>query len=89
MDKEEQIWQQRCCIQWLKSGDRKTRIFHGSTTQRKRKNFIKGLRDEQGVWQENKEVFSALLTEFYSNLLTSSNSHDLDRILDGVQNRGH
>ena len=27
----------------------------------------------------------ALLTEFYSNLFTSSNPHDLDRILDGVQ----
>lgn len=37
------------------------------------------------MWQEDEEVFSALLTEFYSNLFTSSNPHDLDCILDGVQ----
>lgn len=85
LHKEEQMWQQRSCIQRLKSGDQNTRFFHGSTTERKRKNFIKGLRDEQGVWQEDEEVFSALLTEFYSNLFTSSNPHDLDCILDGVQ----
>ena len=85
LDKEEHMWQQRSCIQWLKSGDWNTRFFHGSATQRKRKNFIKGLRDEQGVWQEDEEVFSALLTEFYSNLFTSFNPHDLDRILGNVQ----
>ena len=85
LDKEEEMWQQRSCIQWLKSGNQNTRFFHGSTTGRKRKNFINGLHDEQGVWQEDEEVFSALLTEFYSNLFTSSNPHDLDCILDGVQ----
>ena len=37
------------------------------------------------MWQEDEEVFSALLTEFYSNLFMSSNPHDLDHILDGVQ----
>ena len=85
VDKEEQMWQQRSCIQWLKSGDQNTRFFHGSATKRKRRNFIKGLRDDQGVWEEDEEVFSALLTEFYSNLFTSSNPHDLDCILEGVQ----
>ena len=85
LDKEKQMWQQRSCIQWLKSGDQNTRFFHGSATKRKRRNFIKGLRDDQGVWEEDEEVFSALLTEFYSNLFTSSNPHDLDCILEGVQ----
>ena len=35
-DKEEKMWQQRSCIQWLKNGDQNTHFFHGSTTQRKR-----------------------------------------------------
>ena len=48
-DKEEKMWQKRSRIQWLKNGDRNTRFFHGSATQRKRQNFIKGLRDEQRV----------------------------------------
>ena len=49
------MWQQRSRIQWLKNGDQNTHFFHGSTTQRKRYNFIKGLRDEQRVIDEMRE----------------------------------
>ena len=42
------------------------------------------MRDGNGVWQEDEEVFSALLNDFYTNLFTSSNPQDLDRVLDGV-----
>lgn len=33
-----------------------SKFFHGSITQRKRRNFIKGLWDGNGMWQEDKEV---------------------------------
>ena len=42
------------------------------------------MRDGNGVWQEDEEVFSTLLNDFYTNLFTSSNPQDLDRMLDGV-----
>ena len=84
-DKEEKMWHQRSHIQWLKDGDQNTYFFHGSATQRKRQNFIKGLRDAQGVMQEDEGAVSALLIEYYSKLFTSSNLHDLDCRLDGVQ----
>ena len=83
-DKEEKMWQQRSRVQWLKNGDQNTKFFPGTATQRKRKNFIKGLRDGNGVWQEDEEVFSTLLNDFYTNLFTSSNPQELDRVLDGV-----
>ena len=83
-DIEEKMWQQRSRVQWLKNGDQNTKFFHGTTTQRKRKNFIKGLCDGNGVWQEDEEVFSALLNDFYTNLFTSSNPQELNRVLDGV-----
>ena len=47
--------------------------------------FIKGQHDGNRVWQKEEEVFSALLNDFYSQLFNSSNPHDLDHILDGVQ----
>lgn len=75
-DKEEMMWQQRSQIQWLKSGDQNTKFFHGLVTQRKRRNFIKGLRDANGVWQEDEEVFSTLLNDFYTQLFTSSSPQD-------------
>lgn len=49
-DKEEKMWQQRSHIHWLKNGDHNTKFFHGIATQRKCRNFSKGLRDENRVW---------------------------------------
>ena len=68
-DKEEKMWQQRSQIQWLKNGDQNTRFFHGSTTWRKRYNFIKGLRDEQRVMQEDEGAILALLLSTTLNFL--------------------
>ena len=48
-DKEEKMWRQRSRIQSLKGGDQNTKNFHGSVTHRKRRNFIKGLRDGNGL----------------------------------------
>ena len=84
-DKEEQMWHQRSRVQWIKSGDRNTKFFHGTTTQRKRRNFIKGLRDNSGVWQTKEGVISQVLVDFYAGLFTTSNTHYLESILEGVQ----
>ena len=78
------MWQQRSHIQWLKNEDQNTKFFHGTTTQRKHRNFLKGLRDENGVWQEDEEVFSEVLNRFYAELFTSSQPHDFDQILEGI-----
>lgn len=59
-------------------------MFHGTATQRKRKNFIKGLKDDEGVWHEEEDKVSSLLIEYYSKLFSTSHPHDFDHILDGV-----
>lgn len=38
-----------------------------------------------GFGRGDEEVFSGLLTEYYSQLFTSSNPQHLDRVLEGVQ----
>ena len=85
LDREEQIWHQRAHVKWVQCGDKNTKYFHGSATHRKRKNFIKGLMDDRGVWHKEEEAVSALLIGYYENLFTSSNLHNLDSVLDGVQ----
>ena len=42
-----------CIPDGTQSGDQNTKFFHRSATQRKRNNFIKGLRDVNGVWKED------------------------------------
>ena len=83
--KEEQMWHQRSQVQWIKSGDKNTRFFHGTATNRKRQNFIKGLRDADGNWQSEEAAFTKVLIDFYAELFTTSNPQNLERVLEGIQ----
>ena len=84
LDKESRMWRQRARTQWLAKGDKNTKYFHAVATQRKRKNFIKGIQDDEGVWQLEEEVVSSIFVDFYTRLFMSSNAHDIDRVLEGV-----
>ena len=72
-------------MKWVQCGDKNIKFFHGIATQQKRRNFIKGLLDDQGVWNREEEVVSALLVDYYGSLFTSSNPHNPDSVLEGVQ----
>jgi hypothetical protein len=48
---EEMIWLQRSRIEWLKEGDRNTKLFHHRAVWRARKNKIAKLKDENGIVQ--------------------------------------
>ena len=85
LDKEEQMWHQRSRVQWIKSGDKNTRFFHGTATNRKRQNFIKGLRDADGNWQSEEAAFTKVLIDFYAELFTTSNPQNLEKVLEGIQ----
>ena len=84
-NKKEQMWHQRSRVQWIKYDDKNTKFFHGTTTQRKRQNFIKGLKDNDRVWQTEEGIVSKMLIDYYVDLFTSSNPHNLESILDGIQ----
>ena len=53
--REELMWNQRSKALWLKWGDRNTNFFHATTSQKRRKNWIVGLQNSVGEWQEDKE----------------------------------
>ena len=50
LDKENQMWQQRSQMLFLKCGDRNTTYFHTEASQRFWRNRILGLRNSQNVW---------------------------------------
>ena len=81
LDKEAQMWGQRAKVQWLKDGDRNTRFFHSKASQRRRKNYIKGLYDNEGQWCTNPSRMEEIVLEFYQALFTSQNPENFDEIL--------
>ena len=70
LDKEAQMWRQWAKVQWLKDRDRNTGVFNSKASQRRRKNYIKGLYD-------NKDI----VLEFYQAFFTSQNPENFDEIL--------
>lgn len=65
--KEEIFWQQKSRVQWLREGDRNTNFFHAHTMQKRKKNCIERLIDDQG-----KECKTAAQLEEKSQAATSN-----------------
>ena len=78
------MWKQRSRVLWLQSGDRNTKYFHCQATYRKRRNYIHGIRDRVGVWQNRDEVVEHTIVEYYKDLFTTSQPGNFDEILSGV-----
>lgn len=71
---EEKYWCQRARIDWLKNGDINTRFFHSKASNRRSKNIICGMFNEVGVWVESKIEIESVISNYFQNIFTSSNS---------------
>ncbi|KAK9984686.1 hypothetical protein SO802_034211 [Lithocarpus litseifolius] len=55
----------------MQQGDRNTKFFHSTASQRQRKNAIQGLLDDQRVWQNTEEGIERTILEYYTSIFTS------------------
>ncbi|XP_074288026.1 uncharacterized protein LOC141613185 [Silene latifolia] len=84
--KEEQYWRQRSRALWLKDGDRNTKFFHTRAGERKQKNFIARLVDDDGNAKTDEEGIGAVAIDYFQRLFTSSNPSNFE-VLDGIGQR--
>ena len=84
MDKEAKMWAQRAHVSWLKDGDRNTKFFHTKASQRRRRNYIKGLYDNNNRWCTQKQGIIDIVVDFYQSLFTSANPNSFDEVLDEI-----
>ncbi len=80
-------WKQRAHTVWLKVGDRNTRFFHQSETQRKKNNTITGLVDSHDQWCTDPDGMGVIAADYFEELFTTSNPSRIDNTLlavDGV-----
>ena len=63
--REEIMWKQWSREEWLKNGDRNTKFFYATASQRQRKNRIEGLMDFEGVWHEEEGETKAIILDYF------------------------
>ena len=69
---EEMMWNQRSRALWVKCGDRNTKFFHETASNRRRRNRIEGLCDKEGIWRENKEVVDGIILDYFKEIYSTS-----------------
>jgi exonuclease III len=84
---EETWWAQRAKANWLHSGDKNTSFFHFKASQRKRKNNINFINDQNGIRATDNNNIQTIFMDYFTNLFTSSNPSNLSNSLTGVANR--
>lgn len=85
LEKEDEMWRQRSRLNWFQSGDRNTSFFHAKASARLKKNYIEGLFDEQGIWQEDETKIEEVVVDYFNKLFTSNSPDNFTELLDAIQ----
>ena len=81
LDSEEIIWRQRSKTHWYKEGDRNTKFFHAYGSERRRKNTILGLWNDDGVWRENKDSINATEISYFKKIFSTSSPSRINEVI--------
>lgn len=84
---EEIWWKQRSRIIWLREGDRNTKIFHSRASQRKKKNTLDLLEDENGQAQKEWKEMEQIVLPYFKEIFCAGPELDLNPVLEVVKPR--
>lgn len=89
LQREEMLWAQKSRINWLRWGDRNTRLFFISTLKRKTANRIKRIFTLDGSLLEDDNQIQECFLSSYRNLFTSSKPHreNINLVVDKIGRR--
>ena len=82
--KQEIYWAQRSRVNWLKYEDKNIKIFHSKASQRRWRNFIKGVRDQQNNWVKEIEDITGVATNYFESIFEASDCSRMDECLSAV-----
>ena len=81
------MWIQRARANWLKHGDRNINFFHQFASGQRKKNWVSGLIDDQGVKHEYNDMMKEMVKDYFVNLFSSKVNHIEQSVLSNVNHR--
>ena len=87
LELEEIHMMQMSRISWLKNGDRNTGFFQAYASARRKRNFIKKLKDSVGNWMEGTTELNPHIQSYFSNPFTSEVQYTNPSILSKVNSK--
>ena len=82
--REEMMWNQRSRALWLKWGDKNTKFFHATASQRRRKNWIMELQNPSGEWQEDKDGIERTILDYFETIYKSNQPTNFEASLSSI-----
>jgi ribonuclease HI len=79
-------WKQRAHPLWLLKGDRNTKYFHACASDRRRRNYIKALKEEGGNVVAGKRLQS-YISNHYRKLFSSCAGQNIEEVLQAVESK--
>lgn len=59
----------------MRDGDKNTSYFHHKASQRKKRNTIQKLKDDEGVWRDGEADVSNIISDYFTNFFFSLFEH--------------
>jgi hypothetical protein len=84
LEKEELYWVQRGRVNWLKHGDQNTAFFHRFASARRKRNFIKCLKNDAGNVLDDQGQMLNLASNYFQHLFTSEVPNPSQAVIDKV-----
>lgn len=81
---EESYWHARARTNDIRDGDKNTKYFHHKVSQRKRRNTIHGILDENGVWKKGREEICEVVKRYFVGLFATDNPVQMEEALAGL-----
>ena len=84
LDSEEIKWHQISNVQWLDLGNRNTKYFRTRAPDRRMRNTISCIMDENGTWHDSIDDIAEVAMSYFKNIYSSSYPTRISEVLDTI-----
>lgn len=81
---EEEYWHQKSRNTWNTAGDLNTKFYHGLTKQRRTRNRIVGLYDENGNWVVKDQGLEKVAVDYFDELFQTTSPSEFGGFLEEI-----